>query len=100
MRISNPPHPLRDKDVVLNSTAYDPQRGIVTEGAVLKIDDWYVNMSPDAIEPLVVPSNFAEKWYLTRAASNGLPRTQLVYGHIGHLGHIVHVSELGPEVAR
>lgn len=88
-------HPLRDRKVLLNEKASDPQRNMVCAGEEFWIEDWYVNMDSGVSEPLIVPSNWAEKWYLERAEANGLPKTELVYGKIGALGHLVHVSELG-----
>lgn len=93
------PHPNQGQTVLLNEKANDPQRGVVIPGAEFWVQGWYVNMDPDAIEPLIVPRNWAEKWFVMRAKDLDLPRTELVYGKIGHLGHIVHVSELG-EVVR
>ena len=98
LRTSREPHPLQGKTVELNETASDPLRHAVIPGAHFWIRDWYVNMDPDAIEPLVVPRNWAEKWFLRRAEEVGLDHSDLVYGKIGGLGHLVHVSELGKEV--
>lgn len=95
-------HPLQNVTVVLAPGTKDPQRGAVVAGARFRVEDWYVNMDPEAIEPLVVPRNWAEKWYLERALANHLPLTDLVYGKIGPhggLGHIVHASELGEEAS-
>lgn len=98
MLVQRETHPLQDKEVRLNDTVSDPQRSMLWPGAVFRVVDWFVNMDDEAAEPLVVPRNWAEKWYIQRALTNHLPLTDLVYGKVNNLGHLVHVSELGEEV--
>lgn len=94
MTIHNTSHPLAGQTVILNTTAVDPVRGIVTENAEYRIEDYWDRVSGQSWK--YSSGNIAAMQYALRAAYANLPMDdEVVYGKIDGFGHLVHVSELG-----
>jgi len=87
------PHPLAGKTVALKSK--DPK----LNGAVYRLEDWWVNVSGDGKGWGECFGNPACLIYARRSGTAGLPpNDEVVYGKVGAFGHLVHVSEIGEEL--
>jgi hypothetical protein len=90
-------HPLAGKTVLLNTSASDPVRKIVVEGARYRVEGWWDQLTGKSW--MFTDNNWACMHYGMRAGLTDLPTDdEVVYGHIGTFGHLVHVSELGEVV--
>ena len=92
------PSAFAGKTVILNSTAKDPVRGIVVEGAEYRVEDWW-DLLNSGKSWMFMDNNWACMHYGMRSGLAGLPTDdEVLYGHIGAYGHLVHISEIGEVV--